>query len=368
MDEQVMLQEKKPRKMRIFPWFLCLYACIVLIAMGFGLHALENYLRSYEKSLPYNTTDAYLQALTPDHICEQAASVLTQIDTSVQTHEEALAVMKAALSEPVSFYKRVKECTDTKLVYTLRSGKQTIGSFEMEQSSENEQGFSPWVVTKEQFDLSFLLEDGFTVTAPHDATVTVNGKPLTEQHIIEAEIPYGLLADFYGEYELPTLTTYRIGRHLGQISVQVTDAAGNPLDYQSDPSSFLDNCTDGEKTNLDQIAESFITDYIHFTSQTNMDINGNLARLCEHIVPGGALEKRMRDAVRGLNWVTDRHASIRSIEVNSYVSIGDGRYICDITYLVDTHDISGEVQSESGLSVVFIQTDGGLKAETMISH
>ena len=139
------------------------------------------------------------------------------------------------------------------------------------------------------------------------------------------------------------------------------------MDPDADPSVFLDTCTAEEKAALDLIADSFISDFIHFTSQTNNDVHGNLARLCEHIVPGGALEQRMRDAVRGLNWVTDRNVTIQSIQVNQYIAV-DGKYICDISYLVTTNDISGEIQSESSLFVVFTETVSELKAENMINQ
>lgn len=366
MDESIVTRRRPRRKSRIFPWFLLAYAVIIIIGIGFGLDYLQDYLQDYELSLPYNATDAYIESLTTEHICQQASSLLDGIDTSVQTKEEALALMKAALTEPVAFYKRVKECTDTRLVYTLRSGKQTIGSFEIQQTEDA--GFTHWVVTKENFDLSFLLKEGFTLTVPHDAIVTVNGQTLSADHVIETGIRYTSIEDFYDDYTLPTMTTYQVGTHLGDLSVEVTDANGKPIDPNADQTIFLDLCTTEEKANLDLIAESFISRYIHFTSQTNNDVQGNLARLCEHVVPGGALEKRMRDAVRGLNWVTDRNASIQSITVNQYIPAGDGRYICDITYIVDTRDITGSIQSESSLFVIFTQTKNGLKAETMISQ
>ncbi len=359
--------KEKAQKKRIFPWFMGIYAVVILIAMALGLHYLHGYLQSYEQSLPYNTTDAYLQTLTPDYICQKASAVLTQIDTSIQTEAEALAVMKSALTEPITFYKRVNESTDTKIVYTLRSGKQTIGTFQIEPAPEENQGFYSWIVTGESFDLSFLLEDGFSVTVPHDALVTVNGKALTEQHITESGIHYSSLEDFYDEYDLPTMTTYTVGRHLGPVTTEITDAAGNPIDPQAEQSVLLNNCTDDEKVALDTIADKFISGYIHFTSQTNNDLHGNLERACAHTVPGGALEKRLRDAARGLSWVTDRFVTIKSIDINQYVAVGNGKYICKVTYIVETHDITGTVESESSLSVVFTQTAAGLKAEAMIS-
>lgn len=367
MDKEKKTSQNGSKK-HIFLWFIVIYAGVILLAMAIGFNILYGFLRGYEHSLPYHTTDTYLEELTIDHICSKADDILDQIDTSVQTSEEALAQMKQALSDPITFYKSIRVSTDDKLVYILRCGNKTIGSFEIEPTPEGSQSSNAWIVTKESFDLSFLLQEGFSVTVPHDAVVTVNGKTLTEESITATDIPYESIKDFYSSYDLPTMTTYTVGSYIGQLETVVTDPLGQPLDLSADPKAFLDNCTDAEKLDLNDIVSSFITSYIHFTSQTGNDLNGNLQRLCSHVVPGGSLEKRMRDAARGLQWVTDRRVIIESIEINQYISIGNGRYICNVTYVVNTNYISGNIQSQSQLSLVIAQTDAGLKAEAMMSQ
>lgn len=365
------VRRRKRRTSRIFPLFLVLYSCIALVAMFFGIQYLHGYLQNYERSLPYNTTDAYMQSLSADHICDKASSLLSQIDSAVQTDAEAISEMKAALTDPFTCTKSIKLSTDNKLVYHVRCGSQIVGSFEMEQTPVNEQGFSTWAITKETYDLSYLLKDGFSFTVPHNATVTANGKTLSDKSITVSGILYKELEVFYRdhpEYQLPTLTTYQIGKHLGEISLDIRDFQNNPLDPEADHVTFLGNCTSNEHDEIDVITENFITSYIHFTSQTNNDLEGNLAKLCNYIVPKGALEQRMRDAMRGLSWVTDRKVSIKSIETNYCLNVGNGRYLCNITYVVDTNDISGQIQSVCEVMVAYVMTDDGLKAESMLNY
>lgn len=365
--DKTMLREKKQRKFPLFSLLLILYACLFLILLAFGMQTLSDYLHAYELSLPYNTTDAYMQGLTAEHICSNISSTLDRIDPAVQTTEEATALIAETLTEPITFFKRIKECTDDKLVYTLRCGAQNIGYFEMQPGEEISMGFAPWVVTKEVFDFTYLLQEGFTVTVPHDAVVTVGEKVLSSEQVIKSDIPYELLQDFAEDYQLPYKVTYQVGLHIGELSPVVTKANGEPLDPNSEETVQLDNCSAEEKTALDHITGEFITDYIHFTSQTNKDTTGNLSRLRQHIVSGSTLDKRMRNAVDGLKWVTDRNVSICSITVSHCVSIGNDRYFCDISYVVDTRDITGKIREESDISVIFAQTEGGLKAEAMIS-
>lgn len=371
MDNFAPPVRRKKRKSYIFPIFLAVYTVLFLVGAAFGIQYLHGYLADYETSLPYNATDKYMQSLTADHICEKASALLDQIDPAVQTASEALAEMKAALTEPFTFSKSIKQSTDTKLVYHVRCGLNVIGTFEIEQGPADENGFSSWVVTKDSYDLSYLLKDGFSFTVPHNASVIVNGKQLSDASVTETGIQYEELEIYYKdhpEYQLPTLTTYQVGKHLGLPVVEIKDHQGNPLNPEAERVTFLGNCNADELAQIDTITENFIGSYIHFTSQTNNDLQGNLAKLCNYVVPKGALEQRMRDAMRGLSWVTDRNVSIKSIETNYSLNVGEGRYLCNITYIVDTSDISGQIQSVCDVMVVYVMTDDGLKAESMLNY
>lgn len=362
-------KRRRPRKKpRIFPFFLVIYTIIALFLTNFALQKFWDYIDAYEASRPHIATDAYMAQLTPEYVIEKVSPLLDEIDPAIQTREEALAVLKSALSKPFTCSKWTNQSTDTKWVYVLRSGPQVIGTFQMEPADEGRYGMSPWKISGDSLDLSYLLKEGFSVTVPHDAIVTVGGKVLGEGQITKKDIQYAPISDLYGQYQLPTRVTYTVGRYLGEIETIVTDAKGNPIDPNADPLQFLDNCTAEEKTELKTLGEGFITSYIHFTSRTGGSLSQNLDVLRKYMIPGGSLEQRMEDSIDGFSWITDRHVKIQTVTVNRCISIGNGRYICDVTCVYDTTNIHGNARETLNLKIIFLETNKGLRAEAMKTY
>lgn len=358
---------KKQHRFSFFYLFLTIWIGVFLLATALGLRWFWGYMASYENSRPHIATNAYMEKLTVSHICDQALpALLPQIDSSIQSEQQAREALESALQKELSCTKRTKQDRDDALVYVLRCGPQVIGSVTLATGEADDYGFAPWYVQEERFDLSYLLQAGDEVTVPSDATVTVGGNVLGNSHVLEANIQYDALSDFYASYTLPTRTHYQWGTHLGEVSVTVTDAAGNTIDPDTAPDDFLNNCTASEKEALDAISRDFVTAYIHFTSQTGGKTSQNLAQARKFVVPGGNLEKRLKATVSGLYWVTDRHVSIESITVSRYTNIGDGRYMCIVTYVVNTQDHTGAVRLENSEQIIFCQTENGLRAEAMI--
>ena len=362
-------KRRRPRKKpKYFLFFLIFYVVVCLFCGNFALQKFWDYIDAYEASRPHIATDAYMAQLTPDYVISKVSPLLDEVDPAIQSREEALAVLQDALSKPFTCSKWTNQSTDTKWVYVLRSGPQVIGTFEMQPAGEARYGMSPWEIVGDSLDLSFLLKEGFSVTVPHDAIVSVGGKVLGEAQITKKDIRYEPIKDLYGMYDLPTRVTYTVGRYLGEMETVVTDAQGNPIDPSAEPETFLDNCTAQEKADLQTIAQNFTDAYIHFTSRTGGSLSKNLDVLRKYMVSGGSLEKRMENSVDGLSWITDRHVKIQPMTVNRYISIGGGRYICDVTCTFDTTNINGNAREQLFLNIIFVETKNGLRAEAMYTY
>jgi hypothetical protein len=140
------------------------------------------------------------------------------------------------------------------------------------------------------------------------------------------------------------------------------------MDALEDMSQYIDNCSDDEVAALDTIANGFIRSYVAFTSRTGGDNSKNYWDLTKYMVPNGELSKRMHAALDGLYWISDRGAKLTELNIHHYVSVGDGRYLCDLTYIVDTQNYAGSIQTTSNLKVFFVETEQGLRAESMLSY
>lgn len=353
----------------IFPVALVLYAIVFLVAAGYGLRWFWNYIDAYEQSRPHIALDAYMENLTAEYVTDRCGELIATIDHNVQTEEQCRRVILDALQGNFTCAKKTSESDEDHHVYVIRCGAKVVGTMEMDRLGESVEGFIPWQVTKDSFDLSYLLAPSLSITVPEEFTVSALGNPLSGEYITEQGIRYDLVEEFYDDHTLPCMVTYTAGPFLGEGTLTVTDPAGNlvSITEDTDMNTFLNNCTADEIAALDTIIRDYLQCYMDFTSCTGNDTTGNYNRLIKHMVPGGDLAKRMRNAIDGLYWVSDRGAKLASITTGHYINIGEGRYFCDVTYVVDTKTFSGNVQTTASVKLIFLQTENGLKAESMLS-
>ena len=353
----------------IFPVALILYAAVFLVAAFFGLRWFWGYMDAYEQSRPHIALDAYMEELTANYVLDRCGDLITTIDPNVQSEQQCREVILNALQDKFTCAKKTSESDEDHHVYIIRCGAKVIGRMEMERQGENLQGFVPWQVVGESFDLSYLLTPALSVTVPADFIVSALGGPLDSGYITQTGIHYPLVEEFYDTYSLPTMVTYTAGPFLGEGALTVTDPAGNPVSIteETDMDVFLNNCTASEISALDDVIKNYIQCYMDFTSCTGSDTTGNYNRLAKYMVPGGELAKRMKNAIDGLYWVSDRGAKLASVTTGHYISIGEGRYLCDVTYVVDIKTFNGDVQTTASVKLIFLQTANGLKAESMLS-
>lgn len=355
---------------RIFPVALLLYAVVFLVAAFFGLRWFWNYMDAYEQSRPHIPLNAYMADLNAEYIADRCSDLIATIDHNVQTEDQCRQVILDALTGDFSCAKNTSASDEDHQIYVIRCGAKIIGTIELERRGESVQDFTPWQFAKDSFDLSYLVSPAISITVPDTFTVSALGNPLDRAYITKMDIPYPLLEDFYSRYTLPTMVTYTAGPFLGEGALTVTDPSGKPISIteDTDMNAFLNNCTAEEVSALDTIIGNYIQCYMDFTSCTGNDTPGNYNRLAKYMVPGGELAKRMKNAISGLAWVPDRGAKLTSVTTGHYINIGEGRYFCDVTFVVETRDYSGNEQTTASVELIFLQTENGLKAESMLSN
>ena len=361
--------QKVVKRSRWWPFFLGMfvYALLLLGAGYFGLRYLWQFIEAYEASRPANTLNAYMDNITVDHACDGAQALIDSIDRNLQSVEECREVIKASISEEITCAKKSAECTDTKLVYVLRSGKQVFGEMVMTAGAPDEFGFTRWEVTEESFDFSFLIGQSASVTVPNSLQVYVGDYCLDSAYIIEEGIQYEEIADYYESYDLPYQVTYEAGPILGDIRFDVKDCEGADVtvDANTDMKQYFQNCTEEEIADLDGFIEKFVGRYVTFTGSANRNRQDNYAKLLECVVPGTDLAKRLNDAIEGLHFAQSRKDVVVSISIHYLVRLEDGRYLCNFTYEVDTTGTKGVVRTSTNMQMIVVDSDGTLKTDSM---
>ena len=347
-----------------------LYACVFAVAVFWGLSKFWDWAVAYENSRPQNTIDAYMDQLTVAHIQDSASDLIATIDHNIQSEEQCKQKIADTLQGGIVYARKLSECTDTQQVYMLMSGGKTVGKVTMRALQADEFGFTPWEVTAESFDLSFLIGTGTTVTVPEDYPVYVNGIRLSEDYIVECGMQFQLVKDFYGKYSLPTFVTYEVDPILGDLEVIITGPEGNPVTAEEalDEVAVLNNCSEEEIAQLDALASDYIRTYVYYTTNANEDLTGNLSSLLTHIVPNGDLAERMEDAKNGLKWIGDQKAKILSVTTHHRIHFLDGYYLYDTTYEIETNYRGKVSTTTEDIKLIIKPTENGLKVERMIGY
>ena len=353
-------------------WLRVLIAAeVFLICVGCGLIVLWDFAEAYELSRPQHAIDAYMATATPERISALDASTLDAVDSNFQSKDAARQAIVDRL-EKITYAKNTKLTTETEMVYMLMCSGKNIGKITLHVVDTDNFGFEYWQVTEEEFNFSAFLGKPISITVPSEFSVYADEVLLDERFITESDIPYESAKEYYGHYQLPTLCTYTVGAVIGAPEFAVVDENGASvvIDENTDLNSFLKTCSDEELEQMETFVEEYVQAYMDFTSVSGGQdsMSRNLNRLLKYMVPNGKLAQRMKEAVAGLTWVTDRNAKINHIDIHACFQLEEGEYICDLTYVIDTRDHSGQVQSEARITLVLVETENGLRAESMTTH
>lgn len=368
MSKKVLTEKQKLG--RFWLWIgIC--SCVFLSAVAAGLCWFWDFIAAYEASRPQNAIAAYMQDVTAEYLAAKDEAILASVDGHVQSADEAKKVIADSIGN-ISYAKNTKLSTDTELVYMVLSSGKSLGRVTMTVVSTDEYGFEYWQVTGESFDFSDRMGTSESITVPTGFRVYANGALLDDSYLTETGIHYAQVEEYYANYDLPTRCTYTTKPILGQPELTVTDAAGAPvtIDETTDLERFLQNCTEAQLDMVAEFAEDYVTAYMNFTSVADGQgyMQRNLNALKAYMVPGSKLATRMDEAVVGLIWVTDRRAELNSIDIHRTLRLEEGRYLCDLTYVVDTRDYSGKVQTSANIKLILVETENGLKAESMTTY
>ncbi len=365
----------KPKKSR---FWLILSLCMLVYAIVFicvayqGFSWFWDFIEAYERSRPQTTIDAYMDQLDTEQVQNGSAELIASIDHNIQSEEDCRLAIADALSGGISYARKLNECNDTTMVYMLLSGGKTIGRVTLSARAADAFGFTPWVVSDESFDMSFLIGQGASITVPEEYPVFANGTQLSSDYITESDIPYSLLEDYYEEYELPSMVTYTVAPILGTVELEVTDPNLNPVTEKAwaDQEAFLSNCSDVQKKAVTDFTGEFILAYVNYTTNSGgLSRYDNYAKLSKYLVEGSSLQKRMKEALDGLMWVTSRQAEILSVSVDRCIHTLDGYYLCNITYSARSITYGGvKVDETFQIQLILTETAQGLRAETMHSN
>ena len=363
---------KQPKKKGFKRFFLGLliFAVVFSCLAVWGLTGFWSFIEAYELSRPKNTIDPYVQQLTKEQIAAKDSALLSQIDLNIQSEDACRQFIMDSLTKDITYAQNISASDDTKLVYMLLHGGKPIGKVTLRPEETDKYGFTPWAVSDASFDFSYLLGSKATITVPHDFTVYANGTALDSSYITQDNIPYELLKNYYKDYQPPYMVTYKVDPILGDITLTCKDRDGKDVTVEetTDLSVYMNNCADEEQKAVESLLTPFLDSYVAFTSNKGgkEGTNENYANLREFLVPGGDMVSRMYKALDGLGWAKDSGSRITESHFNHIVDLGGGRYLCDVTYIVEAELYQDDPITVNDVMIMVVETKQGLRVESLL--
>ena len=359
------MMEKKSG--RFYFLFLLVYILIVLGVIAFFMTKVWGFAEEYEAARPAHTMDAYVEDLNQNLWNDQVAQTIADMPHEVQSDEECAQVVKNMLSAGISYARTASTGSADSINYALRCGDKAIGKVTLiEDSSLADQvkyDMLPWIVSSEEFDFTGLYSS-VEVTVPKSYTVMLNGTALGSEYIIEDDIQFDLLKDYYSSYpKLPVMVTYRYEHIIGELEPVILDDHGNEvlIDESRGQEQFLNNCSDAELAKLTDFTERFAERYQSYNAGIGDDpATVYVNRLAGYIMPGSDLEFRMKAAQDGLGWAHTNSINIEYTILNSAVSFGEGVYLCDYSSAFTTKGINGTQDFENNIKMIVIDKTGDM--------
>jgi len=365
---------KKTKKKGFKRFFLgLLIFAVIFSGLAFwGLTEFWNYIEAYELSRPKNTIDPFVLQLTKDQIAGSNADLLSQIDHNIQSEDACKQFILQSLTEDITYAQNISESDDTKLVYVLLHDNKPIGKVTLKPQEADKYGFTAWAVAEQSFDFSYLVGSKVTVTVPHDFTVYANGVALDSSYITQDNIQYDELKDYYKDYNPPYMVTYSVDPILGDITLSFQDRSGSDvtLDENTDLAVYMNNCTESEETAIRNLLTPFLRSYVAFTSNQGGKENSrnNYRDLTKYLVSGGDMADRMYNALDGLSWAKDSGSEIIETYTNHIVNLGNNRYLCDVTYIVEAEIYRDDPITVNDVKIIMVKTNSGLRVESLLVY
>ena len=367
-----MAKKMKKKGFKRFFLGLTIYAVVFLVLAFWGLAEFWSFIDAYEHSLPKNAIAPYVQQLTKEQIAAGDNKLLSQIDHNIQSEDACKAFIAGSLEKDITYAQNVAETTDTQLVYMLLHDGKAIGKVTLGKQVPDKYGFTPWAVTGQSFDFSYLVGNEVSITVPHDFAVYANGVLLDSSYITQDNIPYEALKSYYGAYQPPYMVTYTVAPILGDIQLTTQDRNGKDvtIDESTDLTVYMLNCTAAQQDKVTGLLNPFLKSYVAFTSNYGGKENtlNNYNTLLEHLVPEGDMAKRMNQALDGMGWAKDTRSVITDTQINRMVDLGSGHYLCDVTYTVKAELYWEDPITVNNAKIIMVELNGTLYVESLIVY
>ncbi len=245
MTNQEMFDARQPlprhrrKKKPIFWIVLGVYVAVALSAVAAFIGFFYGYIGEYETSRPERAVEDYIAAHDNAYWQGLVETYYRGATSPFENGDDVLAMIDfdAILAGEKTFYQRAGEYTVDNPVYTVVSGKTEIAKLSLVRSGKTARGFDLWQVSEVSGAAGAVPTVSVTVLAPTDATLQVNGRPVSDDYVTKERVDYPLSGVFESHLDtIPYRREYTVSGLFDTPDVKLYGADGAailPVSYEN---------------------------------------------------------------------------------------------------------------------------------------
>ena len=346
------MKKTKKRKTKVGSVLYAIFMVLWAGALCYGAYYLWTSAMTFgeywERSQINPKVDAYVERLDTElwqNGDNGLQNTISQMEHPYQSDAECLDVLKEIMQDDISSLPGTGSYSETKKVFDLYSGRSKFGQVIVVQHPFEPQenklvnwaieywSLYPWEVEGVQFYLDGLYTT-FDITVPEYMRVQLNGHLLGEENIVERDIPYDVLSEYYDEFDgLPTKVKYHADKIFGRVDLQLLAKNGQPttIDPEQDDSQFIEPVSEELFARFDHFASRFVERYLSFSSGVG-DVWYQYGLLKGWVLAGSDLEDRLERTLRSyLEFMHNSNFNFNGYVLNSVTALGNDMYVLDVS-------------------------------------
>lgn len=352
----------KRKKKSIFKsWFYRIYFLLIIlcvIGICIGMRVLSGVMSEYE-------------ATRPVHAAEQVAELFEQRNfAGIYPYDAAAAKYAAGESakyaEFMNGYAQGKTLTwqeaysgkDDEKKYSVLLDGEKLGTFTLVPSGETSpHGYDYWKL--DSVETGVLPVTRYTVTAPADSAVTVDGRALTEADALETNIKTSCAGMLPPDVPEATLTQYYADVCFDAPAISVTDRYGAAQELTQDGEHAF-SCGVPENESLKSLCEENVLavakKLANFTSE---DLSQN--KMLKYVVKNSPAYKTVKEFDN--QWCPSHTGyEFQDVQTSDYYDYSDACFSCRVAFKYVIHYSKAEDNVyDTAYTLYFYKQDGSFR-------
>ena len=344
---------------------LLIYILVFAILAGAALLVFRQYLAAYEESRLSTAVKNYLETCADGTLSYPWGLALGKL--GADPDETGSRAWAQEMIRNATMREQVTSDSSEKIYRLYDENGNCFETVTFRQSGEADRwGFTRWKVADETVNLE-PYTTSVSVVVPEDYTVEVGGEALDSGFIVEKDIPYEILKPFKDEIKTqPTMVRYQYGPILGAGKLTVLDSKGQevPEELRTEL-HYLDNTPAADRARVQDFVERWLAAYLPYADDLGGGGMAYFWDVYQLIVPGGALEARIRQAQDGFEYGNVQKLEILSADMDCCTDLGAGRYFADFSYNIRTYGLHDPTEETYRMRLLIREENDALRAEQM---